>query len=132
MQGTHGIIKAVLGEVAFKGMDGPEEVEHESPDIQLIIIQAKAVLQRFVKIVYQLDQLPLLVTYTSLFAHLLDQFNWQLLSAEPVEQAGNELLELAVQVCHTDRVSIIGRNAAGYLAAWQTMLVAALRQKLHG
>ncbi len=86
----------------------------------------------FMDAVYQLDQLPLLVTYTSLFAHLLDQFNWQLLSAEPVEQAGNELLELAVQVCHTDRVSIIGRNAAGYLAAWQTMLVAALRQKLHG
>lgn len=36
-----------------------------------------------------------LVTYTSLFAHLLDQLDWKLLKPEEVWQAGGELLKLA-------------------------------------
>ncbi|GBG58109.1 hypothetical protein SPFL3102_01829 [Sporomusaceae bacterium FL31] len=87
---------------------------------------------KFVDTVYQLDQLPDLVTYTSLFVHLLDQLDWQLLSGQEVEQAGNQLLQLAAQCCNT-AVSVIGnQDLDGFLAAWQNLFVAVLEQRIHG
>lgn len=94
-----------------------------------IVPVAKA---EFVDMVYQLDQLPALVTYTSLFVHLLDQLDWQLLSGQEVEQAGNDLLRLAAQCCNT-AVSMTGsQNLEGLLAAWQNLILAAVEQRLPG
>ena len=42
-----------------------------------------------------------MVTYTSLYAHLLDQFNWGLLSEKEAENAADRLLEL-MDMCPAD------------------------------
>lgn len=49
---------------------------------------------RFATALGQVDKDPDLVTGTSLYVHLLDQFQWQLLSGEELTRAGNDVLRL--------------------------------------
>ncbi len=50
--------------------------------------------QRFVTALRHVDKEPELVTGTSLYVHLLDQFQWQLLNGDELTRAGNDLLRL--------------------------------------
>ncbi|BBB92173.1 MAG TPA: adenosylcobinamide amidohydrolase [Methylomusa anaerophila] len=89
--------------------------------------------QRFLDCLQQLDKDPRLVTYTSLYVHLLDQFNWQLLSGDETVAAGNELLLLSA-----GKFGVLPRAIAAEaklencIQAWSGLVVDILRAKLAG
>lgn len=80
---------------------------------------------KFIDCLYKLDTHPQLVTYTSLFVHLLDQFSWELLSEEEVRDAENELLALATEKFEIPAVVISGRKLEDFVQSW-TELVAGI------
>lgn len=69
-----------------------------------------------------------LVTYTSLFVHLLDQFSWGLLSPSEVREAGNELLALAAGKFNLSPLFITGSEFQDFLQAWTKLVVEILKR----
>lgn len=60
-----------------------------------------------------------MLTYTSLFVHLLDQYLWELISAEEMQQAGEEILGLLAAAYHVEREAISATTLEAMLAAWE-------------
>lgn len=85
---------------------------------------------QFMERLSQLDRDRQLVTYTSLYVHLLDQFLWELLSGEETEQAGNELLALVAGKFGVPPAVIDGSKLEDYLQAWAEMVVQIVTGKL--
>ncbi|MEN6413553.1 MAG: adenosylcobinamide amidohydrolase [Veillonellales bacterium] len=77
---------------------------------------------RFLDCLYQLDRDPQMVTYTSLYVHLLDQFLWELLSGAEVLQAGNELLQLAAGKYDVTPPVIAAEELKAFLRAWVSLM----------
>jgi adenosylcobinamide amidohydrolase len=78
---------------------------------------------QFLDRLYQIDADQQLVTYTSLYVHLLDQLVWNLLSGEEVIQAGNELLALATGKSGAPSPMIAGPGLPDCLTAWTKLVV---------
>ena len=85
--------------------------------------------QQFLEALYQLDRQQELVTYTSLYVHLLDQLSWELLSEAEVVEAGSELLSALANKCNVAPSSIHGSGWEAYTQAWIEVLVNILRNK---
>jgi adenosylcobinamide hydrolase len=85
---------------------------------------------QFMERLSQLDRDQQLVTYTSLYVHLLDQFLWELLSGEEAEQAGNELLALVAGKFGVPLTVIGGSKLEDYLQAWAELVVQIVTEKL--
>jgi adenosylcobinamide hydrolase len=89
-----------------------------------IVDHAEAIIKaEFLDQLYAIDQDDQLLTYTSLYVHLLDQLLWELLSGEEVMAAGNEIISLAADkfgaVC-----SVIDQpDLESCLSAWQRLLL---------
>jgi len=84
---------------------------------------------QFSDYISQLNGNSLMITYTSLYVHLLDQLAWELLSAEEVVQAGNDLLELACKltnIVHSPMQKVLQQEI---ILAWEDMLVRSIQQK---
>ena len=60
-----------------------------------------------------------MLTYTSLFVHLLDQYLWELISAEEMQQAGEEVLGLLASAYQVEREEISTNTLEKMLAAWE-------------
>lgn len=86
--------------------------------------------QRFLDCLHRIDQDPQLVTYTSLYVHLLDQLIWELLSGEEAIQAGNELLLLVAGKFGVPGTTIGGPELQDCLQAWAEMLVKIVEMNL--
>lgn len=71
-----------------------------------------------------------LVTKTSLYVHLLDQYSWGLLSAEETAEAGNELIVAAAGPLKVTPVKIRENSMTGLVNAWKQLLLACMRTKL--
>ncbi len=84
---------------------------------------------RFLEYLRQIDTDQQLVTYTSLYVHLLDQFLWELLSGEEVMQAGNELLALVAGKFGVPALSISGPELDDYVQAWEKQVVKIITQE---
>ncbi|BBB92162.1 MAG TPA: adenosylcobinamide amidohydrolase [Methylomusa anaerophila] len=84
---------------------------------------------RFLEHLYQLDTDPQLVTYTSLYVHLLDQFLWELLSGEEIRPAGNELLALVAGKFGVPAPVIAGPELEDCLQAWTRLVIRIVREK---
>lgn len=85
---------------------------------------------RFLEWVYQLDADPYLVTYTSLYVHLLDQFLWGLLSGEEVVRAGHELLVMAAAKFGAPLPPAAAPELQSCLAAWTRLVVGIIKTKM--
>jgi adenosylcobinamide hydrolase len=85
--------------------------------------------QQFLESLYQLDSQQELVTYTSLYVHLLDQLSWELLSETEVVEAGNELLSALANKYNAAPSSIHGLGWKACAQAWIEVLVIILRKK---
>jgi Uncharacterized conserved protein len=79
--------------------------------------------QQFLDCLYRIDRDPQLVTYTSLYIHLLDQFLWDLLSGEEVRQAGNVLLALVANNYGLFSPMISGEELPDFLEAWTKLVL---------
>lgn len=77
----------------------------------------------FLEHMRRLDEDPHLVTCTSLYIHLLDQFLWELLSAEEVAQAGHDLLALASARFGLAPPRIEGAELQDYVLAWAGLVI---------
>lgn len=78
--------------------------------------------QQFFDCLYRIDRDPQLVTYTSLYIHLLDQFLWELLSGKEVRQAGNSLLALVANNYGLFSPLISGQELPDFLQAWTKLV----------
>lgn len=102
-----------------------ETLWQEYPDRGIQIKQ-----QQFLDCLYQIDRDPLLVTYTSLYIHLLDQLLWNLLSGEEVRQAGNVLLALVANNYGLFSPMISGQELSDYLQAWTKLVFEIMKKSI--
>jgi adenosylcobinamide amidohydrolase len=79
--------------------------------------------QRFDLGVRLSDRDQRLITYTSLYIHLLDQFIWGLLSGTEIRQAGNELISLVAGQFAVSPVMIAGPDLEGWIRAWEDLII---------
>jgi len=64
-----------------------------------------------------------LLTYTSLYAHLLDQYLWGLIDDEEVSFAGNSLLNYIAKLYHVDSVAIENIEVESLMKAWSNLFI---------
>lgn len=62
-----------------------------------------------------------MLTYTSLYIHLLDQFLWELISADEMLEAGNGILRLFAEAYNEDGVLAASATLEGMLSAWKIL-----------
>lgn len=86
-------------------------------------------MQQFVTSLRQLDKEPALVTNTSLYIHLLDQFQWGLLSSDELNQAGNELLSITAGKYHISSSTITTTEQLPSIQAWSDLIVKILADR---
>ena len=63
----------------------------------------------------------MMLTFTSLYIHLLDQFLWQLISAEEMQAAGQSLLDTIASYYNVESEKILEANLEGMLASWKVL-----------
>jgi hypothetical protein len=63
----------------------------------------------------------MMLTYTSLYIHLLDQFLWQLISAEEMQAAGQSLLDTIASYYNVESEQILEASLEGMLASWKVL-----------
>ncbi|MDY6029190.1 MAG: adenosylcobinamide amidohydrolase [Acidaminococcaceae bacterium] len=74
---------------------------------------------------------PLLLTYTSLYIHLLDQKLWQLIDTEETGGAGKELLNILAASFGVEPEKETPKNQEEMLRSWQLLFNRIIFQKLH-
>ncbi len=79
--------------------------------------------QRFFLDLPLIDRDQQLVTYTSLYVHLLDQFLWGLLSWAEIRKTGNELLSLVAGKFGASPVMIAGPDLSDLIRAWEDLII---------
>jgi hypothetical protein len=85
---------------------------------------------RFVTVLRQVEREAPLVSYTSLYVHLLDQLQWQLLSSEEVTETGNALLRLTADAYGVPAPAITGSDLQGVVQAWTDLVVEIVKNPL--
>ena len=71
-----------------------------------------------------------IVTKTSLYIHLLDQYEWGLLAAEEVAEAGNELIAAVACQYNVAPGRIQENSMPGFINAWELLLLACMHKNL--
>ncbi|MEN6567215.1 MAG: hypothetical protein ABFC57_13045, partial [Veillonellales bacterium] len=71
-----------------------------------------------------------IVTETSLYVHLIDQYLWGLLTADEVAETGNELIAAAARPFNLPPGEIGENNLTGFISAWEKLLLGCMNQKL--
>lgn len=77
----------------------------------------------FLECLHLIEQDPWLVTYTSLYIHLLDQFLWELLSGEEVMESGNQLMALAAVKFGTSPVPVTEPKIENIIQSWVKLIL---------
>lgn len=85
---------------------------------------------RFSAVLRQVERESPLVSYTSLYVHLLDQLQWQLLSGEEVAKTGNALLRLTAEVYSVPSPAIGSADLPGVVQAWADLIVEIVKNPL--
>lgn len=86
--------------------------------------------QRFLSSLRQVDKEPDLVTATSLYVHLLDQNQWQLLSADELAKAGNDLLLLTAGKYQVLSPAVATGEFAADIRAWSALVIKIVADRL--
>jgi adenosylcobinamide amidohydrolase len=71
-----------------------------------------------------------IVTVTSLYIHLIDQYSWGLLSAEEVTEAGEAFIKDASSYFGVVAGKIQAQNVDGFVTAWEKLLLACLHKEI--
>lgn len=71
-----------------------------------------------------------IVTATSLFVHLLDQYDWGLLSTEEVAEAGDNLIQDIAGRFSVSTAGIQEHSVQGFVSAWKKLLLVCLHKEL--
>jgi hypothetical protein len=73
----------------------------------------------------------IMLVYTSLYAHLLDQHLWELISAGEMQMAGQKLLQAIAEQYNVEAEIINEGTLASMLASWQQQFNKIIAQRLH-
>ena len=87
--------------------------------------------QQFLSSLRQLDNDSPLVAYTSLYVHLLDQFQWQLLSDDELAQTGNELLQVTAGKYHISPPVLATPGLESGVQAWSGLVVDIVAERVN-
>lgn len=71
-----------------------------------------------------------MLSFTSLYIHLLDQYLWELLSAEEMRQTGQKLLNCLAEEFAVEPILIEAATLAGLLNAWKLLFNQIIAQRL--
>lgn len=71
-----------------------------------------------------------IVTATSLFVHLVDQYDWGLLSAGEVAEAGDKLIQDVAGRFSVSTEGIQEHSVQGFVSAWKKLLLVCLHKEL--
>ena len=71
-----------------------------------------------------------MLTFTSLYIHLLDQCAWELISAQEMQQAGQELLQLLAAKYEVQEETVAEATGESLLASWKKQFNAVLKTRL--
>lgn len=92
--------------------------------IWLLFQQQLAVLKPdFLEAAEKLAQEPLMLTYTSLYIHLLDQFLWGLLDKDEVMNAAEKLLSDIAGEYDTESIALNEVSVEAMMKAWSELFV---------
>lgn len=89
----------------------------------LIMVQPKEK-EVFLQSLRQWEREPQAVTYTSLYVHLIDQLQWNLLAAEEVCECSNELLQSAGKKFGVNAPVIQQAEISMLIKTWEQMMLA--------
>ena len=73
----------------------------------------------------------IMLVYTSLYAHLLDQHLWELISAKEMQLAGQKLLQAIAEQYNVEAEIINEGTLASMLASWQQQFNKIIAERLH-
>ena len=73
----------------------------------------------------------IMLVYTSLYVHLLDQHLWKLISAKEMQLAGQKLLQAIAEQYNVEAEIINEGTLASMLASWQQQFNKIIAQRLH-
>ena len=73
----------------------------------------------------------IMLVYTSLYAHLLDQHLWELISAKEMQLAGQKLLQVIAEQYNVEAEIINEGTLPAMLASWQQQFNKIIAQRLH-
>lgn len=73
----------------------------------------------------------IMLVYTSLYAHLLDQHLWELISAKEMQMAGQKLLQAIAEQYNVEAEIINEGTLASMLASWKQQFNKIITQRLH-
>ena len=71
-----------------------------------------------------------MLTFTSLYIHLLDQCAWELISPQEMQQAGQELLQLLAAKYEVQEETVAEATGESLLASWKKQFNAVLKTRL--
>ncbi len=92
--------------------------------IWLLFQQQLAVLKPdFLEAAEKLAQEPVMLTYTSLYIHLLDQFLWGLLDKDEVMNAAEKLLSDIAGEYDTESIALNEVSVEAMMKAWSELFV---------
>lgn len=73
----------------------------------------------------------IMLVYTSLYVHLLDQHLWELISAKEMQLAGQKLLQAIAEQYNVEAEIINEGTLASMLASWQQQFNKIIAERLH-
>ena len=78
----------------------------------------------------ELGKEKMMLTYTSLYIHLLDQFLWKLIDAEEMEQAGQSILDFLAEYYQVEKVVLDKPGLEGMLTSWKELFNSIVASKI--
>lgn len=84
--------------------------------------------EEFLNRLEAVDRNSQVVTKTSLYVHLVDQYLWGLLTAEEAEDMGNELIMSVARPFDVPAKKIEEKSVSGFIGAWEKVLLACINQ----
>jgi len=93
-----------------------------------LLREKQVVKAKFLDCLYHFEQEDCLVTYTSLYIHLLDQHDWGLLSEDEVREAGQEIMNIMTKTYGLKDLSMT--DMLDYISIWEILLLEILDNKI--
>ncbi|MDU2066089.1 MAG: adenosylcobinamide amidohydrolase [Sporomusaceae bacterium] len=97
-----------------------EVIQKQGEDAKKVFLQA----------LYTWEKEADAVTYTSLYVHLLDQLQWQLLGEAEALSAGNEIINLLAVRYDAKKVNLIEGTVSSMTEGWERLILACVVRPL--
>ena len=84
----------------------------------------------FLEVLFKVENEEVMVTYTSLYIHLFDQYLWELLSGSEIISVANRILCILAEHYQVDAVIIEKVDLKEFMAAFENVMIEILQQNI--